>query len=545
MRLLVTVLSFALLLMGVALPTSIAQTDRPFCNLSSDVSLRVYAQPRSDSLVVSEVSPTSIYPVLARVENEFGDWYQIELPTRQMGWVLDMGVNVAGEGCADVPVIARDEASTDAPPSTTVEVEATLAPNQCPPDFNGYLPTRIQIGMGDVRVQTGVFAVVRAEPSANSDIIARLEPATVVEILAGPLCTNGVVWWQIATDSIEGWTAESSQPTNTYFLVPPVVELWVDETSPLLTEDNIGNIQRNAVVSTAAPIRALALSPRQLAALDEEGALYLWSYPSGQPRDDLSAILQTVAVQSPITTLAYDRYGDFLLLGREDGRFVIFETTQAIVNIIDTAHTTPLLSLAFDRTNSRLLVTSADGVSLWDLTTYDAVNSTLATLWHITPPQGRAVQLGVLAADGTPLILTEGGLVVLNAENGETMSDFVTVTDAVLLPAPLDIGDGRIVWVSDGGVLRTYALDDGGLVDEAEMLAFSGVRAMALHPSETLVALTDGAQVMTYALPTWDALSQLPAGAVTDLRFSPDGRAVITFAADEISVWSVRVGRAQ
>jgi hypothetical protein len=52
---------------------------------------------------------------------------------------------------------------------------------------------------------------VRTEPNLNADQIGLIEPGTIVDLLEGPVCADGLVWWKIAHSSLpggEGWTAE-------------------------------------------------------------------------------------------------------------------------------------------------------------------------------------------------------------------------------------------------------------------------------------------------------------------------------------------------
>jgi hypothetical protein len=52
---------------------------------------------------------------------------------------------------------------------------------------------------------------VRAGPSCGNDIIAQLPLGAVVEVLDGPVCADGLVFWKVESDLIldgVGWTAE-------------------------------------------------------------------------------------------------------------------------------------------------------------------------------------------------------------------------------------------------------------------------------------------------------------------------------------------------
>jgi len=62
---------------------------------------------------------------------------------------------------------------------------------------------------------------VRSGPGIVNEIIAQLNPGTVVKILEGPVCADGLVFWKVESDLIPdgiGWTAEGDGVE--YYLEP-------------------------------------------------------------------------------------------------------------------------------------------------------------------------------------------------------------------------------------------------------------------------------------------------------------------------------------
>jgi WD40 repeat protein len=100
----------------------------------------------------------------------------------------------------------------------------------CPPDYEGYLPPRLQLG-GQGRVMEGGSPNrVRLSPMVNTTQTGELPPETVFDIIGGPSCNpqDEIIWWEVKTDEIEGWTAEGVFPDD-YFLEPygePVQATW-------------------------------------------------------------------------------------------------------------------------------------------------------------------------------------------------------------------------------------------------------------------------------------------------------------------------------
>lgn len=93
------------------------------------------------------------------------------------------------------------------------------------------VPT-LHCASGWSRLDMGVYAVVtggpndppnrvRTGPSTGSEVFAQLSPGHVVLIREGPVCADGLVFWNVKSESlhgITGWTAEGDG--STYYLEP-------------------------------------------------------------------------------------------------------------------------------------------------------------------------------------------------------------------------------------------------------------------------------------------------------------------------------------
>jgi hypothetical protein len=80
--------------------------------------------------------------------------------------------------------------------------------------------TQLQIGDTAV-VLPGLANRVRSVPAKGDNGIDMIQPGTTMTIVAGPVCTEGLVFWQIQTDEIPGglgWTAEGDG--TEYYLQP-------------------------------------------------------------------------------------------------------------------------------------------------------------------------------------------------------------------------------------------------------------------------------------------------------------------------------------
>jgi hypothetical protein len=64
---------------------------------------------------------------------------------------------------------------------------------------------------------------VRSDPGTAGEIIALLYPGAVVDLIEGPVCTDGLIFWKVKSNAIpggEGWTAEGDG--TVYWLEPKV-----------------------------------------------------------------------------------------------------------------------------------------------------------------------------------------------------------------------------------------------------------------------------------------------------------------------------------
>lgn len=59
---------------------------------------------------------------------------------------------------------------------------------------------------------------VRKEPNTEAEILGHINPGGGMDIIDGPACANGWVWWKVKNADNEGWTPEGD--LETYWLIP-------------------------------------------------------------------------------------------------------------------------------------------------------------------------------------------------------------------------------------------------------------------------------------------------------------------------------------
>ena len=121
-------------------------------------------------------------------------------------------------------------ATTPRPPTRTPRPPPTPGPTptSLPPGAIvciGALPTRITVG-GKARV-INYQLNVRAGPGTNHSVVRRLDPGRTMDVLDGPVCDDGQLWYYVLSEEIvprdgsqpyrvEGWLVEESG--GTYYL---------------------------------------------------------------------------------------------------------------------------------------------------------------------------------------------------------------------------------------------------------------------------------------------------------------------------------------
>ena len=59
---------------------------------------------------------------------------------------------------------------------------------------------------------------IRKEPTREAEILGLINPGGSMNIIDGPACADGWVWWKVKNADYEGWTPEGDQ--ETYWLIP-------------------------------------------------------------------------------------------------------------------------------------------------------------------------------------------------------------------------------------------------------------------------------------------------------------------------------------
>ena len=350
-----------------------------------DNSVNVRQAPRGKQLM--QIHPENSFTALGR--NTIGDWIFF-----RRGWVSLSTLELSGT-CENLPVLDPNRVS-----SGTVFF--------CPPEYQGFLEPRINVGKTNARVASSTLANrLRAGPELNAQLIGEIAPGTILDaILDGPACNGAFVWWQVETGGRVGWTVESDLNANYYYLEPVAVAEEPGADTPVkaaaLPSDqalnttlqliNSANAQRvNTLVTLPAEDPyTLAWSPSQswLLSLGASGTLNLFGYPGF---DSLQGIpILPVDLEPTAIAISSD---DILAVGGVHGRISlvrIVPDSQADPLTISQPGAAPVRGLDWSDDGKRLaaisnapeskIAGSAGWLGIWDIGANEAMLTAEAAL---------------------------------------------------------------------------------------------------------------------------------------------------------------------
>jgi hypothetical protein len=137
---------------------------------------------------------------------------------RWMGVSLERGRDRLRTVADDVSFAVRGERAPeqlegvawegDVPPTPVIANRVAGGPSVPEPTTSASVPTALAVG-GTAQVSNtdNTPLRVRAEPSREAEIVARLPEGASVMIIDGPITAEGIRWWRVRSASGEGWCA--------------------------------------------------------------------------------------------------------------------------------------------------------------------------------------------------------------------------------------------------------------------------------------------------------------------------------------------------
>lgn len=419
---------------------------------------------------------------------------------------------------------------------------ATPLPGNCPADFAGYLPPRLNPGgLGRIGLG-GISNRLRAAPNANAEQIGVILPGSTVLILDGPSCEEAsrIIWWRVDDNGTVGWTAEGVLPED-YFL-DPVGESLPAERS-LITSANVDALTVLATISQAG-VNSIGFTP--------DGRLMAVGGRSGLAVYDMTTLSLRTAlgdVSVPIADVAFSPDGRYLAYTALDGRLFVRDANNTtsgpavLANPANDRHA----SIDFNPAASYLLAAGGGPPLSAQLQ---------APMWRFYElPSGQEVLMQeatdwvrevAFSPDGTLFAWMDSSVQVIDISGG-TVTPVRTIA---LEEAPLQ----GLAWQPNAPgeeALHALAFADGAMVrlvdfdldTEQTYLGDNGFlpQAISFNQDGTLLAAMDvptdatsRSTVNIFSVDTGDIVTSTELDASRALRFSPDGTLLVIAAGQEV-----------
>lgn len=92
------------------------------------------------------------------------------------------------------------------------------------------------------RVTPGPHNNVRSQTSRSSSLVGEIDGGEQFDVLEGPECTNGYVWWRVNDGNIEGWTPEYQLDGTTYWLEPIIDGVLIQHPLPMISDNELRSL---------------------------------------------------------------------------------------------------------------------------------------------------------------------------------------------------------------------------------------------------------------------------------------------------------------
>lgn len=451
----------------------------------------------------------------------------------------------------------------------------TVAQGDCP-------APRLEVG-GRGQVAPGASNRIRSEPSTSGQQVGQIPAGGVFEVLAGPECAGGFLWWQVNYQGTVGWTVEGS--AGEYF-VDPVVREATAMPQPTASGDAVCSLPprlqvgREGKTTSNTPSRLRdnpGTSGRQIGQINPlstfqimEGpvcadGIHWWQVQAsgttgwtaeGVDGEYLIELVEILPTPTPAyiglrgaRAIGWSGDGSLLAVGTADGVYV-FDTADFTQPPTQVLAGYQVSDLAFDpREAARLAVTQDDGDN-YSAQVYNLESGETALALVGERPVMSPNSLAY-TADGTRMAFNNGGtLITVDAETGSPdfqlmLKDFsggqLAYMGALRLTISPDgkwmgVYDGRVLLVPVGGRDRDVMVLDRGTLE-------TSVTALAFSPDSQRFIVGDAVG----NLQMWDVTTQqrtsfirgarsTTSNRVYALAFSPDGKTVVTAEGDPTAV---------
>jgi WD40 repeat protein len=463
------------------------------------------------------------------------------------------------------------------PTAPTVSTTPTARPSTPTPDDTGPANTgtgrSVCAGAMDTQLATGVPARardngipknVRSQPGVGSAQVGQVPAGALVQIVGGPQCADGMVWWQINMNGLIGWVAEGQygvywfSPAETTSAAP--VTGSGDSSAPApqpdypgipaqpqpITADNAAALVRFVDLPLDEAITGLGWSPdgQTLGATGQAG---IWLYNvadlnRGQP----PRLLQIP--NGPVNDIAFSSDQATMATAHADGTVRIWDIETGGQRAVLRGPDEPVLSVAFNP-DSTLLAAAGGSESDYAVRLWDIAGQSPSTVL-----EGHSAPVNTLtfSADGT--LLASGG-----EDTTVRLWDVVSGTPALVLEghsAPalaltFSVDGAQLASAGADGMIMLWDIASGSAVTLPGHT--DAITSLALTPGGSLLASGGGTlpDPADNTIRLWNTATSEPIAfvenygttptiAVQELVFNPAGT-LLAFATTDGQTSTVRV----
>jgi WD40 repeat protein len=462
------------------------------------------------------------------------------------GVIYDYRVSSDGNVAFLCSQVGEGELSASTPtPASADTIDTSVG---CPNPEPGvvYLPQRLTTDI-QARVVQGPPIVQRSEPSDTGAVSGEIPAQAVVNIVTGPVCADGQMWWQVDYDGRVGWAVEGRDGSYWLEMIPALA---LPANLAALTVENATQIaELSRAESNVMPILAAAPGTNTVAVVGGAGTNGVWLY-------DLAALDAAPRLLRGTVQFTDVSYGldASLLLGDARGGIRLWSTdpqTTLLERWFDQGYETLTSAVAFAPDGQT--AASAGDVAI---TGVEIEKSNAILLWNIEAVR-QQFALGGHTGAVNALAFSPDGALLASASDDTTVrlwnpadgSAIVTLEghDAPVLALAFSPDGSQLATASSDGMIALWDVTSQELVS-APQESGPAVVALAFSPDGTLLASAGGDDVsQDYAISIWDlaageALVQLAGhtDVVGGVAFNSSGNTLVSASEDKtVRFWGV------
>ncbi len=406
--------------------------------------------------------------------------------------------------------------------------------------------TRLSAG-GQGIVTPGASNRIRSTPSTDGELLGNIPSGGSFDLLEGPECSGGFLWWRVNYDGLEGWTVEGN--ADGYFVDP--VTAGGTATPEAAATPTAGNsectlptrlaVGREGETTSGTPSRlrdAPSASGAQIGQIDPQTAFDILDGPVCEGGINW----WQVEVNGTTGWTAEGVDGEYFIELIE----IVPTPTPEYTGIPDAS------DVSWNADGTLLAVASADGVYLFSAADFGAAPTVILSEYHIDEVAFSPSEPNTLA-----VIQNDGEYwwaAAYDIETGETLNEFVSPRPVMFPHDLVYSADGSLLALNDAGTpvaldTETYATASQMYLDDYSNgeVAYLGAYGATISPDGQWLGAVD---VRVMAAPFGGTPADMRLfdrdiieAFIATMAFSPDStHLAVGDAEGNIQQWEVATG---